>query len=208
MTDIPASGFHFVQWSDASTTNPRTDTNVSGNITVTALNAANVIVPVTLTSIAVTTPATKIAYTVGDTLDITGLVVTGTYSNASTQPQTITSTNILGFNSSVATSSQRLTISVGSTTTTYIISIVAAPIIVAPVVTPPVVSSGGGGVIVGLLGVVNGAVAPSQSGNAQAQSIQPQSQGQVLGASTYNFTRILSFGAKDGGLVNKAYLVD
>ncbi len=29
-------GFHFVNWSDASTSNPRTDTNVSGNLTVTA----------------------------------------------------------------------------------------------------------------------------------------------------------------------------
>ena len=30
------TGYHFVNWSDASTANPRTDTNVTANITVTA----------------------------------------------------------------------------------------------------------------------------------------------------------------------------
>ena len=33
---IPDANYHFVNWSDASTENPRTDTNVTGNITVTA----------------------------------------------------------------------------------------------------------------------------------------------------------------------------
>ena len=41
VTAIPASGYHFVQWSDSSTDNPRTDTNVSANISVTASFAAN-----------------------------------------------------------------------------------------------------------------------------------------------------------------------
>jgi len=36
VTANPDSGYHFVNWSDASTTNPRTDTNVTNNITVTA----------------------------------------------------------------------------------------------------------------------------------------------------------------------------
>ena len=36
VTAVPDTGYHFVQWSDASTANPRTDTNVTGNITVTA----------------------------------------------------------------------------------------------------------------------------------------------------------------------------
>jgi len=39
---------------------------------------------ITLASIAVTSPPTKNAYYVGETLDISGLVVTGTYSNSST----------------------------------------------------------------------------------------------------------------------------
>lgn len=40
VTAIPDSGYTFSSWSDASTDNPRTDTSVSGNITVTANFAA------------------------------------------------------------------------------------------------------------------------------------------------------------------------
>ncbi|MDD5094177.1 MAG: S8 family serine peptidase [Dehalococcoidia bacterium] len=36
VTAVPATGYHFVNWSDSSTANPRTDTNVTANITVTA----------------------------------------------------------------------------------------------------------------------------------------------------------------------------
>ncbi|MDE2399779.1 MAG: DUF11 domain-containing protein [Patescibacteria group bacterium] len=36
VTAVPNLGYHFVDWSDASTTNPRTDSNVQGNISVTA----------------------------------------------------------------------------------------------------------------------------------------------------------------------------
>jgi hypothetical protein len=38
------SGYHFVNWSDSSTSNPRTDTNVSGNISVTANFAADTVI--------------------------------------------------------------------------------------------------------------------------------------------------------------------
>jgi uncharacterized repeat protein (TIGR02543 family) len=41
VTAVPATGYHFVQWSDGSTTNPRTDTNVTANITVSASFAIN-----------------------------------------------------------------------------------------------------------------------------------------------------------------------
>ena len=41
MTAVPDTGYHFVNWSDASTANPRTDTNVTANITVTASFAIN-----------------------------------------------------------------------------------------------------------------------------------------------------------------------
>ena len=33
---VPDTGYHFVDWSDASTDNPRTDTNVTANVDVTA----------------------------------------------------------------------------------------------------------------------------------------------------------------------------
>ena len=80
----------------------------------------------TLQSIAITTPAAKLIYTVGDTLDISGLVVTGTYSDGSTGVESITAENITGFNSSAVATNQILTIRVGAKTTTYKVQIVAA----------------------------------------------------------------------------------
>jgi uncharacterized repeat protein (TIGR02543 family) len=38
---VADSGYHFVNWSDASTTNPRTDVNVTADISVTANFAAD-----------------------------------------------------------------------------------------------------------------------------------------------------------------------
>jgi predicted outer membrane repeat protein len=38
---VPSIGYHFVQWSDASTANPRTDTNVTTDVAVTATFAIN-----------------------------------------------------------------------------------------------------------------------------------------------------------------------
>lgn len=49
VTAVPNSGYHFVNWSDASTTNPRTDTNVTSNISVTANFAANPVATYTIT---------------------------------------------------------------------------------------------------------------------------------------------------------------
>ena len=77
-------------------------------------------------SITITTPAIKLTYTVGDTLDITGLVVTGTSSDGSTTPQAITVANITGFDSTVVAKDQVLTIAVGEKTVTYKVQIVAA----------------------------------------------------------------------------------
>ena len=36
VTAVPATGYHFVKWSDDSTDNPRTDSNVTADISVTA----------------------------------------------------------------------------------------------------------------------------------------------------------------------------
>ena len=41
VTAVPDTGYHFVEWSDGSTDNPRTDTNVTANIDVTASFALN-----------------------------------------------------------------------------------------------------------------------------------------------------------------------
>ena len=80
----------------------------------------------TLQSIAVTTPATKLSYSIGDKLDITGLVITGTYNDGSTKAENITAANISGFNSATAVVDQVLSITVGGKTTTYKVQIVAA----------------------------------------------------------------------------------
>ena len=44
VTAMPADGYHFLNWSDDSTANPRTDTNVSANISVTANFEANPVI--------------------------------------------------------------------------------------------------------------------------------------------------------------------
>jgi hypothetical protein len=77
-------------------------------------------------SIAITTPATKLSYTVGDALDLSGLVVTGTYPDLTTV-ETITNANVSGFNSASAANDQVLTITVGSSTASYTVDIVAKP---------------------------------------------------------------------------------
>jgi uncharacterized protein YjdB len=77
-----------------------------------------------LNSIAITTPATKTTYAVGDVLNITGLVVTGTYSDNSTAVVPITGANITGFNTSSPLTGQVLTITVDGKTATYTINII------------------------------------------------------------------------------------
>ncbi len=52
VTAVPDSGYYFVDWSDASTDNPRTDLNASGNITVTANFAFSTTTPTVTTSAA------------------------------------------------------------------------------------------------------------------------------------------------------------
>ena len=79
----------------------------------------------TLDSIAITTPANKLLYKVGNVLDLRGLVVTGTYSDNTTKIETITSANVTGFNSSKPTVNQVLTITIGYKTTTFLVNIVA-----------------------------------------------------------------------------------
>ena len=41
MTAVPATGYHFVSWSDGKTANPRTDSNVTADLSVTASFAIN-----------------------------------------------------------------------------------------------------------------------------------------------------------------------
>ena len=80
---------------------------------------------VALSSITITTPATKLSYTVGDSLNTTGLVVTATYTDVSTR--IVTPDSITGFDSSHTATNQVLTIHVGASTTAYAINVLAGP---------------------------------------------------------------------------------
>lgn len=138
------------------------------------------IVPATLSKIEITTSATKLSYNVGEALDITGLVVTGTYSDGSTKVETISSGDVAGFDSSAAVTGQVLTVTANGKTTTYTVDIVA-PVVIP--VTPPTTgggSTGGTGYIGGPL--VFSAVATTT--------------GQVLGTSTFAFRTTLKFGSR------------
>ncbi len=66
VTATPATGYHFVNWPDGVLTATRTDTNVSGNMTVTALFAAN----------ALTKLATKLTITSNKTTVYRGQTIT------------------------------------------------------------------------------------------------------------------------------------
>lgn len=82
-----------------------------------------VILNPTLESIAVTTQPDKINYGLNEALDITGLVVTGTYTDGSTMVEEVTADNISGFNSAAFQFGQVLTVTVGEFTTTFTVDI-------------------------------------------------------------------------------------
>jgi hypothetical protein len=67
-----------------------------------------------LSSISVKAPAAKTVYFIGEELDITGLVIEGTYSDLSKKDEAVTIDNITGFDSSSANASQILTVTIGS----------------------------------------------------------------------------------------------
>ncbi|MGR6836660.1 S-layer homology domain-containing protein [Syntrophomonas erecta] len=81
------------------------------------------VTPVTLERIAITKLPQKLIYTVGETLDLTGLEVTGTYSNGSSRVEKITKSNVSGFDSSRAAARQVLTITVDGRNTSYDVTI-------------------------------------------------------------------------------------
>ncbi len=79
----------------------------------------------TLSSIAIANPAAKLSYIVGESLNISGLVIAGIYSDGSTTTEAITTGNISGFDSSTTTTNEVLTITVSGKTATYTIDVVA-----------------------------------------------------------------------------------
>jgi hypothetical protein len=86
------------------------------------------VVPKMLESITIIAPPAKRIYTIGDTLDISGMVVTGTYNDNSTAELTITPDHISGFDSSAEATGQVLTVTYAGKSTTFTVDIVTVPI--------------------------------------------------------------------------------
>ncbi|MGG0239183.1 carbohydrate-binding protein [Bacillus rhizoplanae] len=77
----------------------------------------------TLNSIDITKPPAKTVYRIGESLDLTGMVVTGTYIDGSTRVEEVRPSDVSGFNSSTAAISQTLTVKVRGKTATYTVEI-------------------------------------------------------------------------------------
>ena len=90
----------------------------------TATRTVNVI-PKVVTGISVTALPTKTTYTVGQSLNITGLVVTGSYNHGGTELVLVTAANISGFDSSHSEIGQVLTVTVDGKTATFDVNIIS-----------------------------------------------------------------------------------
>jgi hypothetical protein len=88
-------------------------------VTVSAAGAA------TLQSIAITSQPTKTDYMVGESLDLTGLVVTGTYLDGTSQVETVGASNVSGYNADTA-GTQTLTVTVNDKTATFSVTVTAS----------------------------------------------------------------------------------
>jgi hypothetical protein len=75
-----------------------------------------------LQTIAVTTHPAKTVYTIGEALDLTGLIVTGTYSDGTTRAETVSASDVSGYNTN-ATGTQTLTVTVGAKTATFTVTV-------------------------------------------------------------------------------------
>jgi hypothetical protein len=104
-----------------------------------------------LASITVTTPPTKTAYRAGEALDLTGLVVTATYSDDTTEIVTITTEDITGFDSTQP-GEQTLTITYRGKIATFKVTVIAVSKI--EITTPPTKTAYRAGETLDLTGLV------------------------------------------------------
>jgi hypothetical protein len=88
------------------------------SVTVTAVGAA------TLQSIEITSQPAKTTYAVGEPLNLSGLVVTGTYSDGTIKQETVSTANISGYNAD-STGTQTLTVMVNGMTATFSVTVTA-----------------------------------------------------------------------------------
>lgn len=74
------------------------------------------------TGIAITTLPTKTEYLVGQSLDLSGLIVTGTYNDGTTATVPVTAANISGFDSSAPATGQTVTVTVDGKTAAFTVN--------------------------------------------------------------------------------------
>ena len=98
--------------------------NATGSVKITAVMPA-------LASIAITTAPTKTEYKKGESLDLTGLVVTATYADQTTETVAVTAENVTGYDS-VAVGEQTLTVTVDGKTATFTVTVKEATAAVEP----------------------------------------------------------------------------
>jgi uncharacterized repeat protein (TIGR02543 family) len=89
-----------------------------------------------LQNIVVTTPPAKTVYIIGEALNLSGLVVTGTYSDGATKAETVNLSNISGYNANT-TGTQTLTVTVNGKTTTFTVTVNSSALQSIAVTTPP-----------------------------------------------------------------------
>lgn len=83
-----------------------------------------------------TSPPDKTFYKVGESLDLTGLVVTGSYDDGTQAAVAVTAANISGFNSSAPLTGQLITVTVSGKTATFTVDIVNKLLSIIAVTTP------------------------------------------------------------------------
>jgi succinyl-CoA synthetase beta subunit len=81
------------------------------------------VVPVALSSIALTKFPSKVHYLTGDRLDLSGMVVTGTYNNGTKKVLSVSSADVSGFDSHAVAAAQTLTVTVGGKAAKFTIDI-------------------------------------------------------------------------------------
>ncbi|MFZ2235167.1 MAG: choice-of-anchor D domain-containing protein [Dokdonella sp.] len=148
VTAVPDSGYHFVDWSDTSTQNPRTDTNVSANISVTANFAINTyqLSVVAGTGGTITVPASSpVTVNHGDATTITAVASAGyTFSGWAVTAGTGSIASAGSASTTITLTSGDATVTASFTLNTYQLSVVAGTggTITVPASSPVTVNHG------------------------------------------------------------------
>lgn len=137
--DVAESGIDFVDGAAIMPVTINTSGNQNLRVYVDGISYSNLLTMELLAveSIEVTNPPDKTDYYVGEELDLTGLEVTGTYSDSSTAVLPITTANISGFDSSEITDNQIINVTYGGKSDTFTVNIIESQYESIAVFNPP-----------------------------------------------------------------------